>query len=307
MAALRDMDDVPAMAIRGGAAYLKVADASRRDIMTIDEINENFALLDEWDDRYRYLIELGRMLPPLADAARIEANKVQGCASQVWLTTDIERGPSGPVLRFVGDSDAHIVRGLIAILLTIYSRKPARDILATDALASFDKLGLRADEGNSPSVADIVLTTKPAPGMKCATPINSGPQHFVLNAAVAELTRWVRHGVAPPHAPHLQLTGPPPDIARDAIGNALGGIRTPAVDAPIASLSGLGQTGSSFCFIFGTTVPFDAATLASLYPDHAAYVRAVRTSLHNAKEHHFLRPRDAKLIKDEAVASNVGQ
>jgi cysteine desulfuration protein SufE len=131
------------MAIRGRAAYLKAGNASRRDIMTIDEINENFALLDEWDDRYRYLIELGRMLPPLPDAAHIEANKVQGCASQVWLTTDIERGPSGPVLSFIGDSDAHIVRGLIAILLAIYSGKPANDILATDALALFDKLGLR--------------------------------------------------------------------------------------------------------------------------------------------------------------------
>jgi cysteine desulfuration protein SufE len=111
--------------------------------MTIDEINENFALLDEWDDRYRYLIELGRMLAPLPDTARTDANKVQGCASQVWLTTDIAPGPSGPVLSFVGDSDAHIVRGLIAILLAIYSGKPAPDILATDALASFDKLGLR--------------------------------------------------------------------------------------------------------------------------------------------------------------------
>jgi len=111
--------------------------------MTIDEINENFSLLDEWDDRYRYLIELGRMLPPLPDAARIEANKVQGCASQVWLTTAIERGLSGPVLSFVGDSDAHIVRGLIAILLAIYSHKSASDILATDALALFDKLGMR--------------------------------------------------------------------------------------------------------------------------------------------------------------------
>jgi cysteine desulfuration protein SufE len=131
------------MAIRGGAAYLKAGNASRRDIMTIDEINENFALLDEWDDRYRYLIELGRMLPPLPDAARTDVNKVQGCASQVWLTTDIAPGPSGPVLSFVGDSDAHIVRGLIAILLAIYSHKPAHDILATDALALFDRLGLR--------------------------------------------------------------------------------------------------------------------------------------------------------------------
>jgi cysteine desulfuration protein SufE len=111
--------------------------------MTIDEINENFALLDEWDDRYRYLIELGRMLPPLPEAARIDTNKVQGCASQVWLTTDIKPGPSGPVLSFVGDSDAHIVRGLIAILFAMYSQKPANDILATDALALFDRLGLR--------------------------------------------------------------------------------------------------------------------------------------------------------------------
>ena len=110
--------------------------------MTIDEISENFAILDEWDDRYRYLIELGRMLPPLPDAARIDANKVQGCASQVWLTTDVAPGPSGPVLRFAGDSDAHIVRGLIAILFAMYSQKPARDILATDALALFDRLGL---------------------------------------------------------------------------------------------------------------------------------------------------------------------
>jgi cysteine desulfuration protein SufE len=111
--------------------------------MTIEEICENFAILDEWDDRYRYLIELGRMLPPLPDAVRIDANKVQGCASQVWLTTHVAPGPSGPVLRFAGDSDAHIVRGLIAILFAMYSQKPACDILATDALALFDRLGLR--------------------------------------------------------------------------------------------------------------------------------------------------------------------
>ena len=111
--------------------------------MTIDEISENFAILDEWDDRYRYLIELGRMLPPLPEAARNDANKVQGCASQVWLTTGVAPGPSGPVLSFTGDSDAHIVRGLIAILFAMYSQKPARDIVATDALAVFDRLGLR--------------------------------------------------------------------------------------------------------------------------------------------------------------------
>jgi cysteine desulfuration protein SufE len=118
-------------------------DSMTIDSMTIDEISENFALLDEWEDRYRYLIELGRTLAPLPKAAYSDANKVQGCASQVWLTTDIAPGASGPVLTFAGDSDAHIVRGLIAVLFAMYSKRPARDILATDALALFDRLGLR--------------------------------------------------------------------------------------------------------------------------------------------------------------------
>jgi cysteine desulfuration protein SufE len=112
--------------------------------MTIDEITENFSLLDDWDDRYRYVIELGRTLAPLPEPARIEANKVQGCASQVWLTTEVNPdGAAGPLLTFVGDSDAHIVRGLIAILFAVYSGKSARDILATDAVAVFEQLGLR--------------------------------------------------------------------------------------------------------------------------------------------------------------------
>ena len=112
--------------------------------MTIDEITENFALLDDWDDRYRYVIELGRALSPLPDADRTQANKVQGCASQVWLASRVRPdGAGGPAMSFVGDSDAHIVRGLIAILFALYSDKPAREILSTDAIALFDRLGLR--------------------------------------------------------------------------------------------------------------------------------------------------------------------
>ena len=111
---------------------------------SIDEIIENFELLEEWDDRYRYLIELGRALPPLPNAARNDANKVQGCASQVWLSTSIKpNGGTGPVLSFEGDSDAHIVRGLIAILFALYSGKRADDILKADAIKLFEKLGLR--------------------------------------------------------------------------------------------------------------------------------------------------------------------
>jgi cysteine desulfuration protein SufE len=112
--------------------------------MDIDEIIENFALLDDWDDRYRYVIELGRALAPLDERDRNQANKVQGCASQVWLATKTRPdGQGGPVLSFVGDSDAHIVRGLIAILFAIYSGKHARDILATDAVELFNRMGLR--------------------------------------------------------------------------------------------------------------------------------------------------------------------
>ena len=111
---------------------------------SIDEIIENFDLLEEWDDRYRYLIELGRALPPLPDTARNDANKVQGCASQVWLFTSIKpNGSAGPVLNFQGDSDAHIVRGLIAILFALYSGKGAKDILSADAIKLFERLGLR--------------------------------------------------------------------------------------------------------------------------------------------------------------------
>jgi cysteine desulfuration protein SufE len=110
----------------------------------IDEIIGNFTVLDDWDDRYRYLIELGRELAPLSEAAHSDANKVQGCASQVWLDTTVRpNGAGGPVLNFAGDSDAHIVRGLIAILFAIYSGKSAREILSVDAIKLFEGMGLR--------------------------------------------------------------------------------------------------------------------------------------------------------------------
>lgn len=115
------------------------------DVMpTIDEIIDNFSLLDEWDDRYRYVIELGRALSPLDERDRTEANKVRGCASQVWLATTVRSDRDGPVLTFEGDSDAHIVRGLIALLLAVFSGQPAARVLTTDAHALFERLGLSA-------------------------------------------------------------------------------------------------------------------------------------------------------------------
>jgi cysteine desulfuration protein SufE len=112
-------------------------------IPPLPEIIDNFALLDEWDDRYRYLIELGRTLDPLPEEAHNEANRVRGCASQVWLQTDVAREPGGdPVLTFKGDSDAHIVRGLVALTLALYSGQKAQRILDTDAFDTFQELDL---------------------------------------------------------------------------------------------------------------------------------------------------------------------
>jgi cysteine desulfuration protein SufE len=107
--------------------------------MTIDDIRADFALLDDWEDRYRYVIELGRTLPPFPEALRADANKVRGCASQVWLVTEPQ---SDGTLRFRGDSDAHIVRGLIAVLMRLYSGRAPAEILAFDAKAGFERLGL---------------------------------------------------------------------------------------------------------------------------------------------------------------------
>jgi cysteine desulfuration protein SufE len=121
----------------------RMTDQAPAPLQTIDaafaELADEFEVLGDWEERYRYVIELGRDLAPLADMERSEDNKVRGCSSQVWLVS--EPGLQGR-LRFRGDSDAHIVRGLIAILLRLYSDRPAAEILAFDAPAAFAKLGL---------------------------------------------------------------------------------------------------------------------------------------------------------------------
>lgn len=109
----------------------------------INDIIADFDYLDDWEDRYRYVIELGRNLEPLPEGERSSINKVEGCASQVWLWMQKNDGPDGPVLHFIGDSDAHIVRGLIAILLALYSGQDARKILEINALSVLEQLGLR--------------------------------------------------------------------------------------------------------------------------------------------------------------------
>ncbi|HKY95676.1 MAG TPA: SufE family protein [Kiloniellales bacterium] len=104
-----------------------------------DEVVEAFELFDDWEDRYRYLIELGRKETGLPEAAKVPANKVEGCVSQVWLTQQ-RRDDGALVLR--GDSDAHIVRGLVAVLLRLFSGRRPEEILAVDARRELGRLDL---------------------------------------------------------------------------------------------------------------------------------------------------------------------
>jgi cysteine desulfuration protein SufE len=111
--------------------------------VTLDEIRDNFSLLDDWEDRYRYVIELGKELEPLAEGDHSEDHKVRGCVSQVWLKPSLSGDKADPVVTFLGDSDALIVRGLIAILHATYSGKRASEVLRIDPEAIFNELNLR--------------------------------------------------------------------------------------------------------------------------------------------------------------------
>jgi len=171
------------------------------------------------------------------------------------------------------------------------------------------------DDGHA-SIATLADYWKPNAalfGARMAKPINDGPQHhYVAEAALAALDRWVATGKAPPKAPRLELHPPekegvPPTLALDGMGNARGGIRTPWVDAPIAKLSGFGNTGGPYGFLVGSTQPFDAATLAKLYPGGKAdYLKKFDASLAGAVKAGFILPADQGEIRELAAAGWPG-
>ncbi len=109
----------------------------------LDEILENFEFLDDWEDKYKYVIELGRAMPAFPDDQRVNDYKVEGCVSQVWLVKTITQEEGRKLLRYQGDSDAHIVKGLVALVLSAFSGKTAQDILEFDTDALFKKIGLQ--------------------------------------------------------------------------------------------------------------------------------------------------------------------
>lgn len=108
----------------------------------LETIIDDFDMLDDWEDKYRYVIELGRGLDDLPEAEKTDSNRVNGCVSQVWLVSQKDTGPDGVRIRFSGDSDAHIVRGLVAIMITALSDRPAREIVDFDAEGLFKRIGL---------------------------------------------------------------------------------------------------------------------------------------------------------------------
>jgi hypothetical protein len=163
------------------------------------------------------------------------------------------------------------------------------------------------DLGDDPSVARVVEVTQTAGGViTCELPINAGPAHWVLKAGLHGLVEWITTGEPLPEAERLAVTPAGDAFELDEVGNVLGGIRTNYVDVPVAVLSGLGQSGQSFCGIFGTTMLFDEAQLAELYPTEQAYVDAVSASTQSAVEAGFLLPVDAALIVADAEASGIG-
>jgi hypothetical protein len=174
------------------------------------------------------------------------------------------------------------------------------DLYTSQAKGSLDK-------GDDPTVADVWSSTEvQKPFLECPLPINDGPGHWVAKAAIAAVNRWIMTGDAAASAPLLRVNADGTGFELDSLGNAKGGIRSPYVDAPVATLSGLGQPqNNEFCRLYGTTELFDDAPLSILYPDKQAYIDAIDKASDEAVAAGFLLPPDAELIKTRARTSDI--
>lgn len=124
------------------------------------DIAENLSFLDDWEDRLNYVIELGQALPPMADVDKTADNRVKGCVSNVWMVSSVDRSSGQPVMSFKGQSDAIITKGLVAILLALYSGRPAAEIAETDAIAWFGKVGLSEHLGMQRSNGLVAMVNR---------------------------------------------------------------------------------------------------------------------------------------------------
>jgi cysteine desulfuration protein SufE len=124
------------------------------------DIAENLSFLDDWEDRLNYLIELGQALPQMSDADKTAENKVKGCVSNVWLVSSVDRSGGSAIMSFRGQSDAIITKGLVAVLIALYSGRPAADIAATDAIEWFRKVGLSEHLGMQRSNGLVAMVNR---------------------------------------------------------------------------------------------------------------------------------------------------
>jgi hypothetical protein len=209
-----------------------------------------------------------------------------------------------PVLTFETETD--LLQGYVAARQPDSSSFRLWEVPGTAHADAYTTGGF-GDTGDG--TAEVALLDVAAVGggpLGCASPVNNGPAFLVLNTAMHDLNRWVTTGAAPPHAPRINASvGPPVTIARDAHGNALGGIRTPLVDVPIATLDGRPNLGGAFCGLFGSTVPFTPSMLSSLYSSHAQYVAAFDRATRRAVTAGFLLPQDAQHLEAAAARSTV--
>lgn len=226
---------------------------------------------------------------------------------EVPKTTVIRTDSSVPVLTFQTETDLTVL-GFLPARQKDSARFRLWEVAGTSHADAYTG-GIGFDDVGQGDAEKKLLDPAQASGgpLSCSEPINTGPAFAVLSAAVYHLERWVRDGTPPPRAPRLEVTaGPPVNIARDDQGNAKGGIRTPVVDVPVATLTGNKNAGGSFCGLFGTTAPLDAATIASLYPSHADYVKKFDAATDKAVKAGFMLPEQAKNYKAAAAAIAVG-
>ena len=212
-----------------------------------------------------------------------------------------------PVLDLQTESDVTFL-GSFAVRQDDTHRFRLWEVAGTSHADTYTTTDGMTDLGHDPAVVGPDITSSAAGGLiSCGRPFNSGPQHFVVSAAFAALDHWVRHGTPPKTMPRLDVNpGPPVTIVTDAHGNAVGGIRTPQVDVPIATFTGH-QDGSILCQLFGTTTLFDQATLAMLYPSHGAFVSAYAKAAKRAVKAGALLKPDARLIVRWAAGSDIGK
>jgi hypothetical protein len=214
-----------------------------------------------------------------------------------------------PVLEFQTEGDVFALLSSVRVRQDDTDRFRLWEVAGTAHADTYTVDGM-ADVGKDPAVVAPVISTSVAGGLiTCDHPLNSGPQHFVLNAAFVALERWVRKGTPPPRMPRLDTNpGPPPTLVLDAHGNGSGGVRTPQLDVPIATFTGSQPPGSSIlCLLFGTTTPFDEATLRALYPTHRDFVSKYAKAIKRAVKSGAVLKADARLMRRWAAGSDIGR